>query len=65
MRPTLALVVLFACLWAAPAAAESSLTKRNNDATLRKPHLGQRPIHRGSHTQRDDRTRHRDEKPAD
>jgi len=39
MRYVLVLALFCGCLWAATAAAEPPLTKRNNDATLRKPHV--------------------------
>ena len=60
MRFVLVPIALIACLWAAPAGAESTLTKPNNDASLRPPHtvggtlrgvgrpgrLGHQPRHR-------------------
>ena len=47
MRPTLVLALLCGCLSAAPALADS-LTKPNNDASLRRPYLGTPPIYRPS-----------------
>jgi len=38
MRYALVLALFCGCLWAASAAADP-VTKRNNDATLRAPHL--------------------------
>jgi hypothetical protein len=47
MRPTLVLALLCGCLAAAPALADS-ITKPNNDASLRKTHLLAPPIYRPS-----------------
>ena len=47
MRYTLMLALVSVCLWAASAAADP-LTKRNNDASLRRPHLRTPPIYRPS-----------------
>jgi hypothetical protein len=45
MRPTLVLALLCGCLSAAPALADS-VTKPNNDATLRAPHVRPPPVYR-------------------
>ena len=47
MRPTLVLTLLCGCLSAGPAFADS-ITKPNNDASLRKPYLATPPIYRPS-----------------
>jgi hypothetical protein len=64
MRHVLALALFCGCLWAAPADAGSPLTKRNNDASLRKPHAVGPPPYQRSHPYRINRGRHQDEKPA-
>jgi hypothetical protein len=47
MRPTLILALLCGCLSAAPALADS-VTKPNNDASLRSPYLRPPPVYRPS-----------------
>ena len=47
MRPTLVLGLLCGCLSTAPAFADS-ITKPNNDATLRRPYLRVPPVYRPS-----------------
>jgi hypothetical protein len=45
MRPTLVLALVCGCLSAAPAFADS-ITKPNNDASLRRPYLSPPPVYR-------------------
>jgi hypothetical protein len=61
MRYALVLGLLCGCLWAATAAAEPPLTKRNNDASLRRPHKPEGGV-RKSPRPRFERNRH-DAKP--
>ena len=56
MRYPLALLLLCACLWAAPADAASSLTKRNNDASLGPPSARMNALRGYSHPKRPPRT---------
>lgn len=49
MRFILLPIALFACLWVAPAGADSALTKPNNDASLRRGTIDRSGDGRGSY----------------